>query len=312
MSLRIAFQMDRLEGIKLETDTTYMMMQSAAGRQYRLFCYEPYQLSMEGGRISTRAREVRILSTGGYEIADECELDLRDDVDVVMLRQDPPFDMAYVTTTYMLEKLKGYTLVVNDPVAVRDCPEKMLVTQFPDLHPQTLISSDPHALERFFHTHGDCILKPLHGAAGSGVIRLKEGDRNLGALVEIFNGINRDPLVIQKFLPAVSEGDKRIILVDGKPVGAINRIPPKGAVRSNLRVGGRAEPVKLTKRDLFICDAIGPYLVERNLIFVGIDVIGEYLTEINVTSPTGARQVFQFDGVDVTQTMWDSVDSRMT
>jgi glutathione synthase len=237
-------------------------------------------------------------------------LDLGEDVDVILMRQDPPFDMAYVTATYLLETVHPKTLVVNDPAEVRSAPEKLLVTRFPDLTPPTLVSSDPVALVAFHEKHGDVVLKPLHGAAGSGVVRLKAGDPNLEALIEIHATGSRDPLVIQKFLPAVSAGDKRILLVDGEPVGAINRIPAKDQVRSNLRVGGTAAPVQLTPRDLEICKAIGPTLRERGLIFVGIDVIGDWLTEINVTSPTGAQQLKTFSGVDATAAMWEVIERK--
>ena len=218
--------------------------------------------------------------------------------------------MAYVTATYLLETVHPKTLVVNDPAEVRSAPEKLLVTQFPGLTPPTLISSDPVALVDFHERHGDVVLKPLHGAAGSGVVKLKAGDPNLEALVEIHMTGSRDPQVIQKFIPAVSKGDKRNILIDGEPVGAINRIPAKDQVRSNLRVGGTAAPVELTARDREICAAIGPTLKERGLIFVGIDVIGDYLTEINVTSPTGAQQLKRFTGVDAAALMWDVIEKK--
>ncbi len=243
-------------------------------------------------------------------LGDEVKLDLGEDVDVILMRQDPPFDMAYVTATYLLETVHPQTLVVNDPAQVRSAPEKLLVTHFPDLTPPTLISSDPVALVDFHKPHGDVVLKPLHGAAGSGVVRLKADDPNLEALIEIHATGSRDPLVIQKFLPAVSKGDKRILLIDGEPVGAINRVPLKDQVRSNLRVGGTAAPVELTPRDLEICAAIGPTLRERGLIFVGIDVIGDWMTEINVTSPTGAQQLKQFSGVDAAALMWDAIETR--
>ena len=237
-------------------------------------------------------------------------LDLGRDVDVILMRQDPPFDMAYVTATYLLETIHPHTLVVNDPSQVRSAPEKLLVTRYPDLTPPTLVSSDPAQLADFHRRHGEVVLKPLHGAAGSGVVRLKADDPNLDALIEIHAMGSRDPLVIQKFIPAVSKGDKRIILIDGEPVGAINRIPAKDQVRSNLRVGGTAAPVELTPRDLEICARIGPALKERGLIFVGIDVIGDWLTEINVTSPTGAQQLKQFTGVDATALMWDVIEKK--
>ena len=241
---------------------------------------------------------------------EEVRLDLGRDVDVILMRQDPPFDMAYVTATYLLETVHPRTLVVNDPAEVRSAPEKLFATRFEGVQPPTLISSDPVALVDFHERHGDVVLKPLHGAAGSGVVRLKAGDPNLEALIEIHMTGSRDPLVIQKFIPAVSKGDKRIILIDGEPVGAINRVPAEGQVRSNLRVGGTAAPVGLTPRDLEICAIIGPELKRRGLLFVGIDVIGDYLTEINVTSPTGAVQLKAFTGVDAAALLWDVIETK--
>lgn len=309
--MRIAFQMDPIERLNAASDTTLMMMRSAFLRGDEIFSYGPNHLSLEGEFIRARARGVTFSPHGQVEIGETKTLDLRADIDVVVIRQDPPFDMAYVTLTYILERLAPDTLVINDPKAIRDCPEKMLVTHFADLHPPTVITNDLEVLHDFHARHGACILKPLHGAAGAGVVRLDADDKNLAALVEIFGAINRDPVVLQAFLPAVSAGDKRIILVGGEAVGAINRVPPKGAVRSNLRVGGVAEAVTLTKRDLEICARLKPVLQEKNLIFVGIDVIGDYLTEINVTSPTGAVQLKEFSGLDATEIMWNLVSKGL-
>jgi glutathione synthase len=236
-------------------------------------------------------------------------IDLADDVDVVLMRQDPPFDMAYITATHFLEKVHPRTLVVNDPVEVRNAPEKLFVTGFEGVQPPTLITSDLEAILDFRARHGDMVLKPLNGAGGSGVIRLKDGDSNLGAILELHAMIGREPVIAQKFLPAVSAGDKRILLVDGEPVGAINRVPARDQIRSNLRVGGTAEAVELTARDRELCAIIGPELKRRGLLFVGIDVIGDYLTEINVTSPTGAQQLKRFTGVDATAAMWDRIEA---
>ena len=310
--LRVAIQMDPVEAVNIDSDTTWLMMMTAQDRGHRQWVYDFRTLALEDGRLFCRARPVTLRQTVGDHVTfgDEVKLDLGSDIDVILMRQDPPFDMAYVTATYLLETVHPQTLVVNDPAEVRSAPEKLLVTKFPGLTPPTLISSDPVALVDFHKRHGDVVLKPLHGAAGSGVVRLKADDPNLEALIEIHATGSRDPLVIQKFIPAVSKGDKRIILVDGEVVGAINRVPAKDQVRSNLRVGGTAMPVELTPRDLEICAAIGPELKRRGLIFVGIDVIGDYLTEINVTSPTGAQQLKQFTGVDATATMWDAIEAR--
>ena len=310
--MKVAIQMDPIEGVNIASDTTWLMAMEAQDRGYPLWVYDFRTLALDEGRLYCRARPVTLKQVQGDHVTfgEEVKLDLGKDVDVILMRQDPPFDMAYVTATYLLETVHPQTLVVNDPAQVRSAPEKLLVTHFPDLTPPTLISSDPVALVDFHKRHGDVVLKPLHGAAGSGVVRLKADDPNLEALIEIHATGSRDPLVIQKFLPAVSAGDKRILLVDGEPVGAINRVPLKDQVRSNLRVGGTAAPVELTPRDLEICAAIGPTLRERGLIFVGIDVIGDWMTEINVTSPTGAQQLKQFSGVDAAALMWDAIETR--
>lgn len=310
--LKVAVQMDPVEAVNIDSDTTWLMMTTAQDRGHPLWVYDFRTLALEEGRLFCRAWPVSLRQTQGDHVTlgEEVRLDLGSDVDVILMRQDPPFDMAYVTATYLLETVHPKTLVVNDPAQVRSAPEKLIATRFPDLQPPTLISSDPVALGDFHRRHGDVVLKPLHGAAGSGVVRLKADDPNLDALIEIHAAGSRDPLVIQKFIPAVSAGDKRILLVDGEPVGAINRIPPKDQVRSNLRVGGTAAPVELTPRDLEICARIGPWLKESGLIFVGIDVIGDYLTEINVTSPTGAQQLKRFTGVDATAAMWDVIEAK--
>ena len=310
--LKVAIQMDPIEAVNIESDTTFMLALSAQERGHRLWVYDFRTLALEDGRLFCRARPVTLRHAHGdhVDFGDWTKLDLAEDIDVILMRQAPPFDMAYVTATHLLETVHPKTLGVNDPAEVRSAPEKLLVTRFPGLTPPTLISSDTEALVAFHEKHGDVVLKPLHGAAGSGVVRLKAGDPNLEALVEIHAVGSRDPLVIQKFIPAVSAGDKRIILVDGEPVGAINRVPLAGAVRSNLRVGGTAAPVELTPRDLEICAALKPVLKARGLLFVGIDVIGDYLTEINVTSPTGAQQLKQFTGVDAAAALWDVIETK--
>lgn len=310
--MKVAMQMDPIEGVNIASDTTWLMAMEAQDRGYPIWVYDFRTLALDEGRLYCRARPVTLRQVEGDHVTfgEEVKLDLGKDVDVILMRQDPPFDMAYVTATYLLETVHPRTLVVNDPAQVRSAPEKLLVTHFPDLTPPTLISSDPVALVDFHKRHGDVVLKPLHGAAGSGVVRLKADDPNLEALIEIHATGSRDPLVIQKFLPAVSKGDKRILLIDGEPVGAINRVPLKDQVRSNLRVGGTAAPVELTPRDLEICAAIGPTLKARGLIFVGIDVIGDWMTEINVTSPTGAQQLKAFTGIDAAALMWDAIETR--
>ncbi len=312
MPLRVAVQMDPIERINIASDTTFLLMLAAQARGHELWVYEPRHLSQEDGRIFARGRKVTIRPVKGDHVTagDYQKLDLHDDIDVVLMRQDPPFDIAYITATYLLEMVHPKTLVVNDPKSLRDSPEKLLATHFPGLQPPTLISSDFEALDDFFQRHGDCILKPLHGAAGNGIIKLKAGDRNLDSLVELFGSISREPVILQKFIPAVTQGDKRIILIDGEIVGGINRVPEEGAIRSNLRVGGRAERLELTKRDREICDILGPVLKKNGLMFVGIDVIGDYLTEINVTSPTGAVQLKAFEGVDAGDILWDRIERR--
>jgi glutathione synthase len=310
--LKVAIQMDPVEGVDIEVDTTWLMMMTAQERGHQQWVYDFRTLALEEGRLYCRARPVTLQHVAGAHVTfgDWVKLDLAEDVDVILMRQDPPFDMAYVTATYLLETVHPKTLVVNDPAEVRSAPEKLMVTAFPGLQPPTLISADPVGLTEFHKKHGEVVLKPLHGNGGSGVIKLRADDPNLDALIEIHASGSRDPLVIQKFIPAVSKGDKRIILIDGEPVGAINRVPAAGAVRSNLHVGGTAMPVELTPRDLEICKAIGPTLKERGLIFVGIDVIGDYLTEINVTSPTGAQQLKRFTGIDATALMWDVIEAK--
>jgi len=309
MSLRVAVQMDPIENINIGGDTTFLLMMAAQRRGHTLWVYQPEHLSYEDGKPFARARKVTLREVKGDHatIGEYEKLDLADDLDVILMRQDPPFDIAYITATYFLETVHPKTLVVNNPTSVRDAPEKLLATRFPGLQPPTLISSDPVALHDFFARHGDCILKPLHGAAGNGIIKLKAGDRNLDALIELFGSMSREPVILQKFIPAVSAGDKRIILIDGEIVGGINRVPEAGAIRSNLRVGGTAEPLVLTKRDREICETLKPVLKEKGLMFVGIDVIGDYLTEINVTSPTGAVQLKTFDGVDAGEILWDRI-----
>jgi glutathione synthase len=313
MALKVAIQMDPVHAINPETDTSFLMALTAQARGHELWWYPPTTLATEDRRVTARAHRLTVhdgKARGEHATSGPGEVVDLSTFDVILLRQDPPFDMAYITTTHILEQIHPHTLVVNDPTEVRNAPEKLFVTQFEGLQPPTLITSDADALHDFHEWHGDMVLKPLYGGGGSGVVKLKAGDPNLDALLELHTAIGRDPVIGQKFVPAVSKGDKRVILVDGEPVGAINRIPAEGQVRSNLARGGRAEAVELTARDREICDIIGPELKKRGLIFVGIDVIGDYLTEINVTSPTGAQQLKRFTGVDVTERLWDVIEAK--
>jgi glutathione synthase len=310
MSLKVAVQMDPIEGINIEGDTTFLMMEMAQARGHSLFVYTTDTLAMDEGRVFARGRNVTVRRRAGDHatLGDYKRVDLAA-FDVILLRQDPPFDMNYIDSTFFLEKVHPKTLVVNDPVAVRNAPEKLFVTDFPGLQPPTLITNDREAIADFRKRHGDVVLKPLNGRGGSGVTRHLADDPNLEALLEIHAELSHEPVILQKFLPSVTQGDKRILLIDGEAVGAINRVPQKGQIRSNLAVGGRAEAVELTARDREICAAIGPELKARGLLFVGIDVIGDYLTEINVTSPTGAVALKTFTGIDAADILWKRIES---
>jgi glutathione synthase len=310
MPLKVAVQMDPIEGINIEGDTTFLMMETAQARGHSLFVYTTDKLALEDGRAFARGRDVAVqrVKGGHASVGDWRRVELAE-FDVVLLRQDPPFDMHYIDTTYFLEAVHPRTLVVNNPTEVRNAPEKLLVTKFPTLQPPTLITLDREQIYDFRARHGDVVLKPLNGKGGSGVMRLLKDDPNLDALLELHAEIGREPVIVQKFLPSVVKGDKRILLVDGEPAGGINRVPQKGQIRSNMAVGGQAEPVELTARDREICATIGPELRKRGLIFVGIDVIGDYLTEINVTSPTGAVALKRFTGVDATALMWERIEA---
>lgn len=311
MSLKVAIQMDPIDHVDIDADSSFRIAEEAQARGHELFYYTPGQLSYRAGRVMARGWPLSVRREYGnhFSLGDMTDVDLAD-FDVVWLRQDPPFDMGYITTTHLLDMVHPQTLVVNDPFWVRNYPEKLLVLQFPDLTPPTMIARDLETLKAFKDEHGDIILKPLYGNGGAGVFRLDQTDRNLTSLHELFSGINREPLIAQKFLPDVSNGDKRIILVDGEPVGAINRVPAAGETRSNMHVGGRPEKIGLTARDQEICAAIGPLLREKGQVFVGIDVIGDYLTEINVTSPTGIQELERFDGVNIAQKIWQAIEAR--
>jgi glutathione synthase len=311
MPLTVAVQMDHISRLNIRGDSTFALMLEAARRGHVLSHYTPDRLSLRDGRVEARVEPVEVRDVEGshYTLGGAEPADLSS-FDVVLLRQDPPFDMGYITTTHILERIHPKTLVVNDPAHVRNAPEKLFVTEFAGLTPPTLISRDRREILAFREAHGDIIVKPLYGNGGAGVFRIAGGDENLAALLEIFEDVYREPFVIQRYLPDVRKGDKRIILVEGEPAGIINRVPAVGEARSNMHVGGRPEPAEMTARDREICAAIGPTLRERGLIFVGIDVIGEYLTEINVTSPTGIREVKRFGGADVAALVWDAIETR--
>jgi glutathione synthase len=312
MSLTIAIQMDPIESIDISGDSTFVMALEAQARGHTLYHYLPQDLALTNGRIVAGARplEVRREEGNHFTMGSQEWIDLTK-VDVILMRQDPPFDMAYITATHLLEHVHPETLVVNDPAEVRNAPEKLFVTHFPDLMPPTLITSNQEQILEFREEHQDIIVKPLFGNGGAGVFHITPGDENLNSLLEMFTELYREPIIIQRYEPAVRAGDKRIILIDGKPAGALNRVPAEGESRSNLHVGGTAKQSMLTKREEEICEAIGPTLKERGLIFVGIDVIGDYMTEINVTSPTCLQEINHFDGVKLEADIWDVIQSKI-
>ena len=312
MPLKIAFQMDPIEDVNIDGDSSFRVAEEAQARGHELFYYTPDKLAYQEGRVTARGWPLTVRREKGnhFTLGEEQEIDLAD-WDVVWLRQDPPFDMGYITSTHLLDLIHPETLVVNDPFWVRNYPEKLLMLEFPDLIPPTTIARDLDTLKAFKDKYHDIILKPLYGNGGAGVFRLTPDDRNLNSLHELFTGMNNEPLIAQKFLPDVAAGDKRVILIDGVGVGAINRVPAKGETRSNMHVGGRPEKVEMTARDLEICERIGPLLREKGQIFVGIDVIGGNLTEINVTSPTGIMELDRFDGINVSAMIWEAIEGRI-
>ena len=309
--LRVACQMDPIDRIDIAGDSTFAMLLAAQGRGHEIFYYLPQALTLDGATLKAEGQTLRVKDEPGdhFSVADKRTEDLST-FDVVLLRQDPPFDMAYISTTYLLERIHPRTLVVNNPAEVRNAPEKLFVTEFADLTPPTLITRDPAAIREFRARHEDIILKPLYGNGGAAVFRTSAGDPNFNALLEMFEQMFREPFVVQRYLPDVRAGDKRIILVDGEPAGVINRVPAEFETRSNMHVGGRPEAAELSARDREICARIGPALKERGLLFVGIDVIGDWLTEINVTSPTGIREVRRFGGADIAALLWDAIEAR--
>ncbi|HER26373.1 MAG TPA: glutathione synthase, partial [Rhodospirillales bacterium] len=296
MTKTVALQMDPVESIDIDGDSTFVLGLEAQVRGYGLYHYQPRDLSFSDGRLWARARALTLRREQGnhFDLGAPQMIDLGK-IDVVLMRQDPPFDMGYITATHLLDHIHPQTLVVNDPASVRNAPEKLFATLFPDLMPPTLISADPVTIREFRAEHKDIIIKPLYGNGGIGVFRLRPEDDNLNALLEVFAEKSSEPLMVQAFLAQVIEGDKRIILIDGDPVGAINRVPPQGEIRSNMHIGGTPLKSTLTSREHDICAAIGPELKRRGLVFTGIDVIGDFLTEINVTSPTGLQEINAFD-----------------
>ena len=314
MPLRVAVQMDPIETINIAGDSTFALMLSAQARGHRLYHYRADALTYEDGRLYAGAHEVSVQPTAGdhFKLGEFVIVDLGSDVEVVLMRQDPPFDLGYITATHLLERIESETLVVNNPAAVRNAPEKMWVLDFARFMPPTMITRSLGAARKFLEEHGDAVLKPLHGNAGKAVFKVSRDGANLGALMELFNATYREPHMLQAFLPEVAQGDKRIVLVDGEVAGAINRLPAKGDIRSNLAAGGTAEAAELTDTEREICAALGPELKRRGLLFVGIDVIGgRWLTEINVTSPTGIVVIDRFNGTDTPALIWDAIERRL-
>ncbi len=312
MSLAVAIQMDPLEGIDIDADSSFALALEAQSRGHSLLHYLPRDLAFVDGRVTARARPLSVRRKKGdhFTLGPPERVDLAV-MDVVLMRQDPPFDMSYITATHLLEHIHPKTLVVNDPVQVRNAPEKLFVNHFGALMPPTLITSDRDLIRAFRAEHGHIILKPLYGNGGAGVFHLTPEDENLGALLEMFTEFYREPIIVQRYLAEVRQGDRRIILIDGEAAGVINRIPAQGEARANMHVGATAVKAELNARDREICETIGPALKERGLIFVGIDVIGDWLTEINVTSPTGIQEIDRFDGVNLEARIWDAIEARV-
>ena len=313
MVLRIAFQMDPLQNLNVDTDSTFRIAEEALKRGHSLFYYKPDDLIFHENRIKAIGFNFTVSRNrkSHFSLGPETRVDLGSEFDVVWLRQDPPFNMSYITTTHLLDFLNGETLVFNNPFWVRNFPEKFLVLNYPELTPPTMIARNIEMIKLFQKKHGEIIVKPLYGNGGAGIFKISKSDSNLPSLVELFKSISGEPLIVQKFVPEVLEGDKRIILINGEPVGAINRIPPKGEIRSNMHVGGKAQKTKLTSRDLEICSVIGPLLREKNQILVGIDVIGPYLTEINLTSPTGIQELEFYDKKNIAEKIWVCIEKNL-
>jgi glutathione synthase len=312
MSLTVAVQMDPIASINPLGDSTFAMMLEAQARKHRLVYYTPDTLALRDNKVTASVAPIEVFDKPKgehFKLGDFARADLGQ-YDVVLMRQDPPFDMNYITISHILERIHPKTLVVNPPASVRNAPEKILVTEFPELMPPTLVTRDRALIHAFRREHGNIIVKPLYGNGGAGVFFIQEGDHNLASLLELFEQSFREPFMIQRYLPEVRQGDKRIILVDGEAVAGLNRVPSEGEARSNMHAGGRPELSPLTEREKEICAAIGPALKARDMIFVGIDVIGGYLTEINVTSPTGIREIKRFGGPDIAPLIWDAIEKR--
>ena len=310
--MKIAFQMDPIEDVDINADSTFRLAGGAQNRGHDLYVYTPTDLTFNRGKLAAKVRSINLKRTIGDHVNfGAVELLELSEFGVIWLRQDPPFDMGYITNTHLLDLVAKETLIVNNPFWVRNLPEKLLVLEFPDLIPDTMISRDLEEIKEFKREFKDIIVKPLYGNGGAGVFRLKEDDKNLTSLHELFFNMSSEPLIAQAFLPDVKNGDKRIILVDGSPVGAINRVPKAGEIRSNMHVGGKAEPAKLSQRDREICRAIGPTLKSKGQVFVGIDIIGDYLTEINVTSPTGIQELERFDNVNIAEMIWHAIEEKL-
>lgn len=311
--LEVAVQMDPLERINFAGDSTFALMLEARARGHRLWYYTPDRLSLEGARVLAQARRIDVFDDPSryYELGEARELDLGE-VDIVLLRQDPPFDLAYITSTHFLERLTSRVLVVNDPAQVRNAPEKVFVMEFAEFMPPTLLTRDRAAIERFRETHGEIVMKPLYGHGGAAVFKVARQDPNFGSLFDMFQATFREPWVVQKFLPQIAKGDKRVIIIDGEALGALNRLPAQDDIRSNLARGGAAAPTELSEREREICARLGPELKKRGLIFVGIDVIDGYLTEINVTSPTGLRVLKNIGGPDLVGPLFDAIEGRLS
>ena len=309
--LKIAIQMDPIASIEITGDTSFAFALEAQARGHDLYYYLPDSLTLDDGRVHAKLRRLRVRDEVGNHFDEDAEIySPLDEMNVILMRQDPPFDMAYITATHILEHLPATTMVVNNPAEVRNAPEKIMVLDFPDLMPPTMVSRDEDAISAFRKKYENIIIKPLYGNGGAGVFLIKQGDKNYNALLEMFSSASREPVMVQAYLPDVIKGDKRIILIDGEAVGAINRVPAEGEARSNMHVGGKAEATELSARDKIICERIGPTLKERGLLFVGIDVIGDYLTEINVTSPTGIREFERFTGISLAAKTWDAIEAR--
>jgi glutathione synthase len=312
MGLVVAIQMDPIASVNIDADSTFVLALEAQARGHALYHYLPRHLSLKDGRVTAKGQRLEVRrERGRHHTLGPLETIELAAVDVILMRQDPPFDMGYITATHVLEHLRETTLVVNDPVSVRNAPEKLFATHFPGLMPPTLVSSDRDEIVAFRREHGDIILKPLFGNGGAGVFHLRPEDDNLNALLEMFTTFYREPIMVQRYIPAVRQGDKRIILIDGEAAGGVLRVPPEGEARANLHVGGQALKTELTRREREICAALGPVLKEQGLIFVGIDVIGEFLTEINVTSPTGIQEINRLDGKQLEKQVWDAIEARL-